>query len=589
MADTTQILALKPYLEAVENCCRKLSYQELCDLIREIAQEVSPQERAHFLARLESRPQPDELMTEVELDDELLERIRELKEEILERQEAIEDGTYYEEYDDYSDYRGYDGYYDDEVEVISEEQREELANLFAETDHLFLAKELDSARRAYRSLLSMFDAIGEEEEEEEFAFPYSFSAYDIKINWRETRSRYSRCVYEMTPSEDRVSQMIQAMEVHVNQFESRYAPSEGDYPLLQDVIDARAGELPDREEFLKEWRDALIEYGTNRAQILFLEAVNFLEGIAGVARAVRQQRIPVGYVYWLDLLTTQQAWQEIGEIAQEALENMPEDQLRAQAAEMLNVAGIETGNQGLMLQGKREAFYSTPNRFSLAPLLEEACRQGVRNDELEKALYFLNNKEHVVQLNVQVLFMLGRLDEASELVDTEKSLGWSYGGTGIGIFFGGLLTALTRADAQGVTIQTLLKRYAGSSSSYSFYSTTTSDSETDSLILREIQQGLQNLPLEDTKKQEWLTLAEKMGGSRIDGIVSNQHRKSYDRAAEVLSALMECYLLNEQQSEARLLLDTYRNQKYKRYSAFRKELDTVMRNSALLRPYCSKK
>ncbi|MCP4403768.1 MAG: hypothetical protein GY801_41490, partial [bacterium] len=212
MNDTTQILALKPYLAAVEKCCQHLSHQELCDLIREIAQEASPGERAAFLARLEVRAQSEALAPadgsepENVLDDELLERIRELKEDILERQEAIEDGTYYEKYDDY---RGYDDYYyDDEVEALSDEQREELKTLFAESDHLFLSNEPAIARRAYRLLLSMFDDIGEDEEEEEFVSAYGFTEYEIKIDWRETRSRYCRCVYETASSEQRVPEML---------------------------------------------------------------------------------------------------------------------------------------------------------------------------------------------------------------------------------------------------------------------------------------------------------------------------------------------------------------------------------------------
>ncbi len=106
------------------------------------------------------------------------------------------------------------------------------------------------------------------------------------------------------------------------------------------------------------------------------------------------------------------------------------------------------------------------------------------------------------------------------------------------------------------------------------------------MILREIRQGLQTISMEEDETRKWTAVAHKMGGGRIDAIVSNKHRKSYNRAADVLGALMECELLNEREHEARLLLDTYRNQKYKRYSAFRAELKTVMNASALLKPYC---
>lgn len=588
MTDTAKILALKPYLEAVEECCRKLTYDDLCEVIQRLAQEVAPKERAGFLAKLESCVEPsDEIPEETDFEDELLERIRELKAEISDRQRAIEDGTYYEEYGDYEDYGNY---YDEEIEALSGEQRDELQTLFGETDHLFLANELELAEKAYRLLLNMFGSVGpEEEEEEEEEFYYSMSEYDVKINWRETRARYCRCVYEVCPPEERVERMREAMQIYDSQFESRYAPSEGNYPQLQDVFDAKAGELPDWEAFLKQWRQALADQTNSRAFVLSLEAVNWLEGVTGVARDVRKRRIPVGYLFWLDQLTSKHLWQEAGEIAQEALDNMPEGSLRAQAADMMNSVGAETGNQGLMLQGRREGFYSTPNMSSLALFLEEAIRQDVRNAELENALSFLNTKEHVVSLKVHVLLMLGRLDEASNQVDTDKSLGWSYGASSVGVFFGGLLTALTHADEQGVAIQTLLKRYAGTGSSYSFYAFQPQKSGTDDLIIREIEQGLQDVPMDETKRQEWLTLAEKLGGDRIDGIVSNQHRKAYDRAAEVLGALMECHLLNNRPTEARALLATYRDEKYRRYSAFRAELNTVMRNSALLRPYASKK
>ncbi|MCP4404148.1 MAG: FAD-dependent thymidylate synthase, partial [bacterium] len=426
------------------------------------------------------------------------------------------------------------------------------------------------------------------EEEEEFVSAYGFTEYEIKIDWRETRSRYCRCVYETASSEQRVPEMLLAMQVTANQFEQSYVPSEGKYPLLQDVIDAAAGELAEREAFLSAWRNALGRYENTRAQVLFLEAVELAEEIEGVAREVRRLCMPLGYLYWLDLLKGRQAWPEICEIAQEALENMPGGELRSQAAKVLNSAGAETGNQDLMLQGVREALYSSPDSMSLSKLIEEACRQNVRDEELEQALERLNDSEQAVQLKVRILLMLGRLDEAFCLVDTEKSLGWSssYGNPGVGLFFGGLLTALTGANAQGTTIQALLSRYAGSASSYAYYSPDSSASESGSVILREIRQGLQTISMEEDETRKWTVVAHKMGGGRIDAIVSNKHRKSYNRAADVLGALMECELLNEREHEARLLLDTYRNQKYKRYSAFRAELKTVMNASALLKPYC---
>lgn len=568
------ILALKPYLETVKSHCQTLAHNELCDVICEIAQEVPPRERAGFLENLTSRSKgEEEFGLVINPSHELVSRIDSLKEEIAERQKAIDDGSYYEEYDS-----GY-GYYDEEEpDALSEDQREELQTLFAEADHLFLSDELEVAREAYALLLDMFRSDRHDNE-----FYYQLYAHDVNVNWRETRSRYCRCVYELSPPPERISLMLDAMEINVNMFEFRYVPSEGNYPLLQDVFDAKTGDLPDRDEFLRDWSHALEGKTNHRAFVLFLEAINWLEGTEGVAHEVRKQRIPVGYLYWLAQLISSQTWQEVSTIAQEALENLPEGNFRAQAAEMLCLAGQETGKDALILQGKREHFFSTPTNDTLALLLEEANRQNARNEELKNALRFLTAQPQLVDLRVKALLMLGHLDEASGLVDKTKPLGWSYGGTGIGVFFGGLLTALTCADPQAETIRGLLKRYAESRYGHFHYPPTPEEPKSKAVIFQEILDGLRDIALEEPHKQDWFEVAKKIGENRIDAIVSNLHRKSYDRAAEVLGALMESFLLNDQQTQARLLLETYKNQKYKRHSAFRREVDIVLKNSKLLR------
>jgi uncharacterized protein (DUF1778 family) len=84
-------------------------------------------------------------------------------------------------------------------------------------------------------------------------------------------------------------------------------------------------------------------------------------------------------------------------------------------------------------------------------------------------------------------------------------------------------------------------------------------------------------------KQGWFTYLEKIVVARIDGIVSNKHRKAYNRAAEALGALMECFVLNGNQPQADNLLENHRNQKYRQYSAFRREVDAAIRSSLLLK------
>jgi len=570
---------LKPYLEAVKDHCQKLSASELQDIVCKIAQEVLPDNRLDFLEKLRSDSKYM-IPAHDEADNALISKINFLKSEILERQQAIEDGSYYDEYED-------DEGYDEEYPgSLSEEQEKALQALFLECDHLFLSGDLKTARKAYQSLLSLFRG---DQTDEEFAYEISHS--DLTLNWPETRARYCRCVYETSAPEQRLSAMLQAMETDALMFEKRYAPSEENYPMLQDVSDAAPGELPDVKHFLKDWKEALQSGKGNRAYTLFLEAILLNEGMEGVAVEAKKRRIPVGYVFWLDKLISQGKWEDAAIIAQAELENIPEGALRAQAAEMLSAAGKELGNNTLILKGIREQFRSMPNEAALAMLIEQAKDRKVKQEELENALHLLESKNSDVgKLRVKILLMLGRLEEAFQIADKNKPLGWSYDRSGIGLVFGGILTALTQADPGAVAVQTLFRRYNSAGYEYVGYSSHSErpaweqeEKSHDQLIFQEMLQGLRGISLADSEKQKWFEMAKKIGESRIDAIVSEKHRGAYPRAAEILGALMEYLLISRQAAAAKSLLAMYKDEKYKRHSAFRREVDTVLKNSAVLK------
>ncbi|MCI5134841.1 MAG: hypothetical protein D3920_07145, partial [Candidatus Electrothrix sp. AW2] len=216
-------LTLKPYIELVRTHCHRLSSSQLIDLLCSIAQEVPTKERQSFLEKLEITAtvpfDPSDSAEEVE---DILERIADIIEEILERQESIEDGSYYEIYEDYSNY------YDDEPEIMSPEQQKELEEIFAEADQLFLAGELASARKVYQQLFSIFL------HSSELKLYYEINRQDIDINWQETLARYCRSVYETVATADRTQQVLDAMEVDYPVAGQYDDPYEKWLPSLQD-------------------------------------------------------------------------------------------------------------------------------------------------------------------------------------------------------------------------------------------------------------------------------------------------------------------------------------------------------------------
>ncbi len=76
---------------------------------------------------------------------------------------------------------------------------------------------------------------------------------------------------------------------------------------------------------------------------------------------------------------------------------------------------------------------------------------------------------------------------------------------------------------------------------------------------------------------------KKIGKSRIEHIVSNKYRRAYARAAQVLGSLAEAYTAMEQKNKAVKILHKYYNEKYNRFSAFRREVKAVVKDSDLLK------
>ena len=187
----------------------------------------------------------------------------------------------------------------------------------------------------------------------------------------------------------------------------------------------------------------------------------------------------------------------------------------------------------------------------------------------------------MLTLQIKTLLMAGKLEEAFIKGKGCKHIGWSYGDDAGGVLFGGILAALTSYQVdKAQTIIRLLKRYADVG--YNDFSTLKVSGEQnkgDTSVSNEILKGLHNFAITDEEKTKLLFWAENIGKRRIDHIVTNKHRKAYERAAEVLVALAECFVINNHKSKGNHIIDEYRNQKYNRFPAFRREVDQILASS----------
>ena len=566
-------IALKPYLDTITGYCNTLSNEELADILTCLARDIPTSGRVNFLEKIESylpgrRPA---IMPEAGLVEQILDDIEALKESIEERIMSIENGNYWDEPDVWGD----DGYYEEEPDYISEDQGEELGSFFDDAERLFLDDRLEGARKVYEALFNLINDVKEDA---------SFSPFD-DIDIREARARYCRCVYETTNRGTRLDEFIGAMEVDASNLYNENEYDEN-YPLMQDVIDAKPGKMEDLESLLPAWKKSLIKRGTKgRPAGLLLETVNRLEGITGVSRLAKEWKNsqPQGYLFWLNILKKENDQKGIIRVSTEGLKALKEGRSRERVAEFMIDAANELNDAKHVLLGKRERFFSYMSDQNLLDLVAESTTQGKRDSELDTVIKFFKARKSINEekdLYARALLMAGKLNEAVAMAKKEKSVGWSYGNSA-GIVFGSILSVLADHSEKAGTIKTLLSGYANNISVYS--ERFSIDDGKGTSFYGEIIKGLKQK--EETKSQaaEYLSWAEKIGKMRIDHIVSNKHRRAYERAAQVLGSLAEAYIAMDKKSKAVKILHKYYNEKYNRFSAFRREVKAIVKNSDILK------
>lgn len=456
-------IALKPYLDIITGYCNTLSNEELTNILICLARDIPTSGRVNFLEKIESylpgrRPA---IIPEAGPVEQILDDIEALKESIEERVKSIEDGSYWDDPDVWED----DGYYEEEPDDISEGQEEELGSFFDDAERLFLDDRLEDARKVYEALFSLIRNIKEK----------AYFSHPDEIDIREARARYCRCVYETSNADKRLDEFIEAMEVDVFKLyhENEY---DEDYPLMQDVIDAKH-----------------------------------------------------------------------------------------------------------VLLGKREGFFSYMSDQNLLDLVAESTIQGKRDNELDTVIKFFKARNSINEekdLYARALLMAGKLNEAVAMAKNEKSVGWSFG-SNAGVVFGSVLSVLAGHSEKAGTIKTLLSGYANNISVYS--ERFSIDDGKGTSFYDEIINGLKQKKDANSQATKSLSWAEKIGKMRIDHIVSNKHRRAYERAAQVLGSLAEVYAAMGQKNKATKILHKYYNEKYNRFSAFRREVKAVVKNSDILR------
>lgn len=582
---------MKAFWEAVEQRLAQSSVDDLRQVLRAMAKEVSPNERRAFLQRLGPVESP-RTGVKAPKKGNLLGDIRQLEKEVEKAFAADEEGWYEDDY--YDEYDEYDGFYDDEDSLGPYERFvEPLNELFDRVQATFDDGDLPLARSAYESL---FDIFRYEDDYGRGLRLEHLSAVDP----HETCARYLRAVYESEPLDNRAAALSWAMS-YVREL------SPGSQPRFEDLIQITPNPLPDQAEFSDYWIAYLRDRPDRFADALLREAIRFTHGVEGLRDLARSEGVqrPYAFLDWCTALA--EAGDQEGALAaaEEALHTLPEDfPIRAAIADVLCVAAAELGDKPLQRYGRWEAFAARPTLERLVDLWEiqndpdekiavmgraadyaRAYRRRSSKDQAVHEFTYLDPKNLNAKVSVSNLLdvharlLAGNWQAVKKSVGRQKVLGWSSSSCGQGLLVGFLLASLSG----GLTdlLDTNLARFWRNRLSYSlgrgyWYEDQFEDDPLLERLKSAYDELLPAISLGERDQEECLAWCLEIANQRVDSIVGNKHRKSYNKAALVITACAETVHLRGDPREARRILDSV-CARFARHTAFQREMKQTMK------------
>ncbi|MBC7250396.1 MAG: hypothetical protein H5T62_08920 [Anaerolineae bacterium] len=578
-------IPLKTFWEAIEHRLTECSAEELRDIMREMARHVRPSERGTFLAQIGvgavSPPAPATPW------ENLLDEIEDLA---LELQEAMAAADEWEE--------EYGWQYEYEEDSLGQYVRfvEPATLLFEHAALAFDHGERTLARQAYCRLFDLLDL--------EDDYGRGLSLFDlIDLDQREVIARYLRAVYETTSLVQRPSTLYEEM----SRFAGYSYPSR-ESVMLEDLIQISSHPLPDREAFLKAWIAFLHTQSEPRADVWLREAVRMAEGTAGLERLARTEgrAHPRAYLDWFAALEEAGQHDRVLAAAREALETLPRGlPIRAAIADHLCAAASVLKDPESLRSGRWEAFVAKPTLARLLDLWEafpvgEEClswmqravkqMEQVRSRDTSAAHPYypaLDDLERPAlptdALLAHARLLAGDLASAHRAVADKKVLGWSSASSDQALVVSWLLVLLCGQPREALSpnLEILWLRSLQVTTSGGWMYGLTAGAELSrradriyaAHLARERESGRLRLGAEE--EEVYLAWCLDVARKRVEAIVANQYRKSYDKAANLTVA---CAEVLRRRGEARWADAWVREirERFPRHRAFQRELQIAL-------------
>lgn len=546
-------LTYREFLDQVRTLLADLSRAELQEVILERARRAAREERRHFLKVL---------ATDISGEKEAIDTKVFLK-ELEAFAERVESGAYCSGW-------GWDDDLGEEREWGDESWAGEMDQFFQAAQELVRQGDFALAEQAYEILFAVLE-MGEEPGH----LPGDPNVYTmLSTNLTEQGALFLRarfCSGKFAEPE--------SLLAGLREYNYLLGPL-----TLHEITNCVDAPLPRQAAFLQEWLQFLKKQVGPMVVRLTQEAAKLQGGLAAVVELARQDpgSHPEGYLGWVAALAEQGDDKAMLKAAREALEKIPKDlTIRAKIANFIYQAGEKQPNIQLKLEGAAASFYAAPSLHRLLALYEAAWENNMFSSVKEEILERIeelrsenktgrrvDTRGAVTWLSNSVFFhsliLGGDYEKLFDLCPGNGPLGWSTGDNPKPFLLASLLELAAFEVNHRPILAQLWQRILDDSNQFGGPQVY----EKYKVVLKKVYGPLK---LNWEEKEAHLAWCQKQVSDRVSGIVSNQYRRSYGRAAELVVAVSETWAALGRGRESKAFIDSC-HKKYNRYSAFRREL-----------------
>ncbi|MFH1825254.1 MAG: hypothetical protein ABH873_08560 [Candidatus Firestonebacteria bacterium] len=567
-------IGLGPFLKEVEECINNLSKEEIKSMLMEKARNTKPDERHLFLSEIKSamldRLKNNSSVSQDGISNSVLEHDKKLNES--EKDVLLNDiDDFVKEINEgeYSQGWGWDDEIHDEREFGDESWVDEMDNLFDRTDDIFLSGDMEGACCSYGKLLKAFHLGEESGHFSGQSSPEEMVSTDVS----EAKNRYLRALYEITDKKNRAETIFKEIE------DLAYI---GAHDFNLNVIEEALPAKPENWDiFLMDMKKILLRevikdvgtrwgYGENNFNMVCY-IIEKLEGIKGLEKFAEEygEKVYKAYLVLVTKLYELQMYRESLESYQKGLKVIPtQNFIRAQISDLAAKSAESIKDKETAFNAYKEAFFSHPSLKRLLALRKssnELCKANIMEDVvdfLEKHQWkgsFIDNSKTLL---IQSYILTEKYDKMWEVTKKEEPLGWSFGDNSQAIAVPFLLMSCVRKMS--------LKSNSAIKKVWDWNRFDDDKSDFKNIVEREILS--KDISLEERIKQvEWVKITIE---KRIDAIVSNKHRGSYDKAALLLFGCTETLNMLDKSDEAQSFFNKIKL-RYNHYSAFQREIKSL--------------